>query len=308
MKFINILLICLTISSCSTVLTNIPQQEIFLFKDKDGIYLFNPATKKETIVFKVTNEQIFLDEPYQLENDTLIVGIKGELTSTYTSSYFKKENYFKSYYSVALKSGDCWVSEKILYELENEIIKITSQKIDQTGTVISQTETIVPYESSSFRKKGVIYNDFKPRFYSESTAAGKTVFSYQGNIFLVEKSDTTKIVNYTGGFDPKFGSGFLQPALSPTGDFVLFRYLPGLTNFKEETSLQKVDISTKQVEKLKEGEYGNPLFSSDGQFILFERKGRFDKKDCWVSDIYILDLKTLKEQKVGVANSVSWKQ
>ena len=285
-----------------------PTQMVLLFKDKDGIYLFDPIKKKEKNVFRANNQQVFLDEPYKLSNDTLTFGIKGNLTFTDELDYSKGEKYFKDYYSIDLKSGKIWLSGKIIYEVIERTLKITSQTINYDGIVTIQSDTTMDYKGSHTTSKGITYNDFKPRFYSSSTVAGKTVYSYRGSIYLVDKSDTVTLVDYSGKFDPKFGSGYYQPELNPTGEFAVFRYLPGFLNFKERALLQKIDISTKTITTLKKGEFCNFSFSSDGKFILFERNGRFNKMDCWSSDIYILDLKTLKTRKIGVASSASWKK
>lgn len=307
MKQISIILTIFILNGCCSTV-NKPTQMILLFKDKDGIYLYDHTKEKEKIVFRANNNQVFLDEPYKLTSDTLTFGIKGDLISTDKMNYSKGEKYFKNYYSIDLKSGKNWLSGKIIYEVVEHTLKITSQKINSAGIVTMQSDTTTDYKGANTTSKGITYNDFKPRFYYSSTVAGKTVYSYQGSIYLVDKSDTIKIVNYSGNFDPKFGSGYYQPELSPTAKFAVFRYLPGFLNFKECDLLQKIDINTKIVSTLKKGKFCNFSFSSDGEFILFERNGRFNKMDCWVSDIYVLDLTTLKEHKIGVASSASWKK
>lgn len=306
MKLINITILFFILNSCTTTTINKPAQSVLLFKDKDGIYLYNATTKTESIVFNATANQVFLDEPYKLANDTLIFGVKGDLTYD-DSVNFHGEHSFKDYYTLDLNSGNHWLSEKIHYSVIDHTLKISTQKFNASGDVVSRTDTAVAYIGSSSSSKGITYNEFKPRFFSSSTVNRKTVYSNRGSIYFVENNDTTKLVDFKGNFDPKFGSGFYQPVLDPSGEYVIYRYLPGFMNFKEEASLQKVEIKTKRKSIIKKGEYSNPSFSSDGQFILFERNGRFNKMNCWISDIYILDIATLTEGKIGVANSASWK-
>lgn len=114
------------------------------------------------------------------------------------------------------------------------------------------------------------------------------------------------MVEYEGNFDPKFGSGYSQPQLDPTGQFVIFRYLPSFINFKEFASLQKVDIKTKRREVVKIGEFNTPTFSADGKSILFKRDQKEGKLNTWISKIYLLELTTLKERKIGDAYSAQW--
>ena len=103
-------------------------------------------------------------------------------------------------------------------------------------------------------------------------------------------------------------SGYFQPQLDPTGQYAVFRYLPGFMNFKEDASFQKVDIQTKKREVLKTGNFDEPTFSADGNFILFKRDQKQGKSNTWISKIYLLDLTTMKEQKISNAYSAQWGQ
>ena len=118
-KLTKIILTIFILSSCGYGLMNKPTQTILLFKDKDGIYQFDPITGKEKIIYKATDKQIFLEEPYYRLNDTLTFGIKGDLTYTDTSNYSIGEKYFKDYVSVDINSGENWLSRKILYEVSD---------------------------------------------------------------------------------------------------------------------------------------------------------------------------------------------
>jgi hypothetical protein len=164
------------------------------------------------------------------------------------------------------------------------------------------------YQGSSSTSKGVSYNNFKPRFFSKQSLGDKSVFSLRGSIYYTDKSDTILLVEYKGHFDPKFGSGYFQPQLDPTGQYAVFHYLPGFLNFKEDASLQKVNIRTKKIEILKTGDFNNPTFSADGKFILFSRDQKEGKLNTWISKIYLLELTSLKEQKISNAYSAQWGQ
>jgi len=238
----------------------------------------------------------------------LTFGITGELVLTETSPKESGgERYFNEYYSLDIKTGKSWLSRKVLYEvIGHSTLNIKTLLVDVTGKTTILSDTSMVYKGSSNTPKGVTYNDFKPRFFSKQSWGDKSVFSLRGSIYYTDKSDTTLLVEYTGNFDPKFGSGYFQPQLDPTGQYAVFRYLPGFMNFKEDASLQKVNIQTKETEILKTGDFNDPTFSTDGKFILFTRDQKQGKSDTWISKVYLLDLTTLKEQKIGNAYSAQW--
>ncbi len=309
-KLTILLLTVVIFISCAVRLINQPKQPIYLFKDKDGLYIYNLTTGKEEIVFKVTNKQVFLDEPLKISGDTLTFGIKGDLVFAEISpTESGGERYFNDYYSVDLKTGKSWLSGKISYEVIGySTLKVKSLSFDTNGKVNVLSDTLMIYEGSSSTSKGVVYNNFKPRFFSKQPLEDKSVFSLRGSIYYTYKSDTTLLVEYKDNFDPKFSSGYFQPQIDPTGQYVVFRYLPSFRNLKEGSSLQKVDIKTKKIEVIKKGEFNDPTFSADGKFILFKRDQKEGKSNTWISKIYLLDLASLKERKISNAYSAQWGQ
>lgn len=298
-----------TLISCTNGLTSRPNQAIYLFKDKDGLYLYEPTTDREEIIYKASDNQVFLDEPYQLLGDTLTFGFKGELIFAETSlNESARERYYKDYFSVDLKTSRNWLSRKVLYEVLGQTLNIKTLVVDANGKTTVLSDTSMTYQGSYSSSKGIIYNNFKSRFFSRQSIGDKSIFSIRGSIYYTYKSDTTLLVEYKGQFDSKFGSGYFQPQLDPTGQYAVFRYLPGFMNFKEDASFQKVDIQTKKREVLKTGNFDEPTFSADGNFILFKRDQKQGKSNTWTSKIYLIDLRTLKEQKISNAYSAQWGQ
>jgi len=306
-KGINILfLIIVTQLGCTNKQDQL-KQSIFLFKDKDGLYLYNPSTEKEKLIFKATDEQVFLDEPFQLSNDIITFGFGGKLTFIDTTNLSKGERYYNYYYSVDLKTGKNWLSKKILYETtEDTKLNIKTLSFDFNGDSIILSDTSMVWQGSSSSYKGIEYNNFKPRFFSKHTLGDKSVFSLNGNIYYTNKLDTTLLVEYKGQFDPKFGSGYYQPQFDPSEQYVVYQYLPGFMNFLENSSLRKVIIKSKKTKRLKTGEFNKPTFSKDGNFILFKRDQKEGKLKTWISKIYLLNLTTLKEHKISDAYSAQW--
>jgi hypothetical protein len=285
-----------------------PHQSVYLFKDKDGLYRYDFKNRKETLVLKAGNGQIFLDEACQFLGDTLIVGIKGGFSTNKDIVNDEREIYYDDYCNVDLRTGANWISEKKIYEtrMQGETIKMTSQFFAQNGKLNTVKDSLMKFESEESSYKGVIFNMDGPRFFSKSTVGDKTVYSLRGNIYLAENRDTTLLVKFEGHFDPKFGSGYLSPKVDPTGSYALFVYAPGAFHFFERESLQRIDLKTKKVTTILYGAFTGMTFSNDGNFLLFRRNEREGTNDTWLSDIFILDLHSGEVYKIGNAYSAQW--
>jgi len=206
----------LTFCSCKRGEKEEPQQSVLLFKDKDELYLHDFIKKKDTVIFKADSNQIFLDEQCEFSEDTLQFGFRGEYDYPNETNTLKGDIYYKTYYSLVLKTGDNWISKKVLYEAsESDTLKITTQVFAQNGKLISSKDSLTKYQGLSSTYKGITYNDNKPRFFSQSTVGDKSVYSLRGNIYLTYQADTTLLVKFDGHFDSKFGSGYFQPKLDP---------------------------------------------------------------------------------------------
>lgn len=306
-KLIIFFIIVFTFCSCESGKKKEPQQSVFLFKDKDGLYLFDCIKQKDTIIFKADSKQIFLDEPYVLSENTLQFGFRGEYNYPKKTNTLKGETYYKTYYSLDLQTGNAWISKKIFFEAsENDILKITTQFIAPNGKLIFTKDSLTKYERLSITYKGIAFNDNEPRFFSKSSVGEKSVYSLDGNIYLTDKTDTTLLVKFDGHFDLKFGSGYFQPRLEPKASYALVTYLPEFMNLTEKESLKKIDIKTKDIFTFSKGEYSDLTFSNDGNFFLFKRNERQGKNDTSLSDIYVFDLTTKKEFKIGEAAAAQW--
>lgn len=300
--FIAVLILC----SCNSGQRKEPQQSVLLFKDKDGLYLYDFTKQKDTVIFKANSKQIFLDEPCTFSGDTLEFGFRGEYDYPKETNTLKGSTYYKTYYSLNIKTGSNWLSKKVLYETtESDSLKIITQFFAPDGKLVSTNDSLTKYQGLSSTYNGITFNDNEPRFFSKSTVGNRSVYSLRGNIYLTDQADTTLLVKFDGHFDPKFGSGYFQPRLEPKANYALVTYLPGFMSFFEP-SLKKVDIKTKNISTFSKGSYSDLAFSKDGNFFLFKRNERQGKNDTWFSDIYIFDLTTKKEFKIGEADVAHW--
>jgi hypothetical protein len=296
----------LTSCSCNRGQKQEPSQSVYLFKDRDGLYLYDFIKQRDTLIFKATSSQIFLEEPYAISEDTLQFGFGGEYNYPNETNNLKGDTYYKTYYSLDLKTGKNWVSKKIFYEVsETDTLKITTQIIAPDGKLMSTKDSSTKFESLSSTYNGIKFNNNMQRFFSTSTVGNKSVFSLRGNIYLAEQTDTTLLVKFDGLFDPKFGSGYFQPRLEPKGKYVLVTYLPGFMSFSNP-SLKKIDLAKKGISTFSDGNYSDLTFSKDGNFFLFKRNERQGRNDTWLSDIYVFDLATKKEYKIGEADFAQW--
>ncbi len=62
----------------------------------------------------------------------------------------------------------------------------------------------------------------------------------------------------------------------------------------------------KRITTIKADDFAEPIFPNDGKFLLLKRNERQGKRDTWISDIYLLDLKNLKEWKIAEAEAAYW--
>ena len=294
---------------CTLLTSNMPTQNVLLFKDKDGIYKFDFKTKTESLVLKVSKQGIFLNEPHVFKQDTLIVGFHGKHFEYDIMEEIKRETYTKKYVSVNLNNGQNWVSKTVRYEVyRSGTLEITTDIYDALEKKQSTSQERVKYEGEIRHYNGIDYGKNREReFYWESALGGRTVFSDMGNLFMASGKDTVLLAEMEGRFNPKFiGSGYGQPQIHPSGEYVICNYSQG--GLKTQAAyLVKIDLTTKEITTIKEGYFFHPKFSDDGNFVLFKRNFRQGDVDyTWIYDIYWLNLKTNAEHKIGEANNASW--
>lgn len=296
-----------TLSSCVGDFSEPPAHKVLLFKDKFGIYTYDPILKQEKEIYKATTNEIFLREPVKTFGDTLQFAVKGELkVSTQNNGI---EQYTKKFYSLNLSNGHSFLSKTIDYFIEGGKMKIHTTWFSPSNVVLSQTDSLTTWRGGSYSSTSIEYNEEAERYFSQSALVkGQSAFSRSGNIYYAKSRDTSLLVKYSGNFDPKFGSGYYQPQISHSGDFLLYRYLPGfkLINLTDKPALYKIELTTRKKERIKKGVFANLVLSDDDEFILFSRDQRQGERDTWINDIYIMELKTMKEKHISNASFAYW--
>lgn len=123
MRIIYLLLVFVpTLFGCKQKQKNILTQSIFIFKDKDGLYEYDPILKKEKLIFEALKEQFFLDKPCEFCNDTILIPIKGNYKKNDEKDYTKGGSYEVEYYSVDVANLKNWLSKKIVYKQKKMMI------------------------------------------------------------------------------------------------------------------------------------------------------------------------------------------
>ncbi len=290
--------------SCKPKAKNRLTQSIFIFKDKDGVYEYNPLKNKEQLIFKATNEQLFLNELCEFNNDTILIPIK--------EKYSNGLSYTMNYYSVANNNLKNWLSKQIIYSTKNRddtLVNIKTFYFNENKKILAITDSIKPFKGFGYEAKESIFGDNWNSAFSISTVKQKSVSSYEGSLFLIERNDTTALLKYYGHFSRKIQSGYLEPKLAPSQDYATFLDASELDFFDttKKITLNKINLESKMVTKIKEGIFSDIQFSKDGKFILYKRNEKDHENNTWSSDIYYMDLESLEEIKISNGFNAIWR-
>ncbi|MCB9336157.1 MAG: PD40 domain-containing protein [Flavobacteriales bacterium] len=329
-KFLAILILFLGLQCSSQPTRNINlyiDNVVIYSVDKDGLYRYDLSTDKSIKI--TTLNEIFIDNSLTFINDSVVViGYKGQIINeardkvtgerlicpcSSTDSlivrglvgsykYDRYTLYKQTYQAVNITNQKSWLYQTIDYEhKEMDTLTVTTTKFNFDGDIISIADTVYRCNNISYSSDGLTF--CKPeRFYSSSNSVkNKQVYSKKGNLYLRENNTETLILEYDGHFDPKFGSGYYQPTLSPDGNKVIFRYLAGF--LKSGSGLFELDLKTMKKMKLTKDDYFHPTYSPDGRYLLIGKT-----QHQYKNDIYIFDLKTKKRKKIGKGALFTWRK
>lgn len=328
------LLTILLTARCASVSTQSETEkhdlQIVYAVDKEGVFLYDLNSGKKTKIYE--SDQVFLDQKMEFLNDSiLVIGHQGqskveEKERIVNSRYFYRadgdstfitdnppykvmdEHVFitETYFAVNVNTSSNYIYKTIDYEhIDHRDLKIKTTHFDQAGNIILQHDTMRYCNGTTSSSKGISFCDFE-RFFSKSERInGNQVFSRRGNLYLVNSLDTTLLLKFDGKFDPKFGSGYYNPSLSPDGKKVAYQYLAGFLN--KGSAIFEMDIETKEKKELTGEGYFKPVYSPDGQKLLIAKNQRQAKENTWINSIYILDIKSGKTKKIGNGIAYLWR-
>ena len=330
MKTLYILTILLTTQCASVSINTKSDFQIVYTVDKDGLFLYDLKTGKEKKIY--STDQVFLDENMEFLSDSiLIIGHQGKsreeekerlvyskylyradgdstfITDNPPYKTFDKYSYLtETFFSINLNSCSNYKYKTIEYEhIEHTTLNIKTTLFDSKGQIASEQDTTILCSGTSSSSKGIKFCDFERYFAKSDLVKGKQIFSRRGDLFITNKIDTTLLLKFDGHFDPKFGSGYYSPTISPDGKRVSFQYLAGF--LKSGSAIYEMDIETKKQNELIGESYFRPIYSPDGQKLLIAKNQRQARENTWINTIYVLDIETGKTRKIGNGSEYLWR-
>ncbi len=286
--------------------SQLPSYQIVYTVAGEGLYLHNTALDSTVLLAEL--EGNLIDGSLSLINDSMVMigyivpyenwpfRIKNLSslfdTSTNVDTMVKYQSEvsgknlmkYEEFLVVDVEQHNQWVDHTIYYNLENDSLKIATTAFTPTGEIMSEKDSSIECRSWSYSGGLIKFCNDQGRFYSESAwVDGLQAFTSQGDVYLREADTTRLLIKSDIGFDPKFGKGYYEPALSHDGKKVLVRYLPGF--LRAGHCIMEIDIATGEQRVVVYGHYQNPIYTPDEQYILLKhQKG----------ELYLMDIATQK--------------
>lgn len=332
-KTLYILTILLT-TQCASVSTTskdeISDFQVVYTVDKEGLFLYDLKTGTEKKIY--STDQVFLDKKMEFLNDSiLLIGHQSKpreeekerlvyskylyradgdstfITDNPPYKTFDKHVFLtETFFAINLNNGTNYKYKTIDYEhIEHTTLKIRTSYFDKKGKLKNEQDTTVFCSGTSSSYKGIKFCDFEKYFSKSELVENRQVISRRGDLYLINQLDTTLLLKFDGHFDPKFGSGYYRPTISPDGKRVSYQYLAGF--LKKGSAVYEMNIDTKQKRELIGEGYFNPVYSPDGQKLLIAKNQRQAKGNTWINTIYVLDIESRKTKKIGNGTEYLWK-
>lgn len=304
--------------------------EVIYSIDKVGVFIYNCGSKTSTKIY--STDKVFLPSSLEFLNDSfIIVGFQGKSTEgekqrIVNSKYFyradgdstfitdnptytiiDKYTYLtETYFKVNIDNSQSYKYKTVNYEKnEDGHLKINTVFYSKNDSIINQQDTTYICNSTLYNSKGITFGDFKSYFSISEIANNRQVFSKRGDLILKENGKETILLKFDGNFDPKFGSGYFNPTISADGKKVAYQYLAGFLN--SGSAIFEMNIESKEKNKVIGEGYFKPKYSPDGNHLLIAKDKRECKDKTWISDIYILNIKTGKKSKIAEGDNFIWR-
>lgn len=281
------------------------ESQIVYTIDKEGLFLYDLKTGVEKKIY--STDQVFLDNTMTFLNDSILV--IGHQTPNKREEYkTTDENVYitETFYAININNGIKYKYKTIDYEYLNKTtLNIKTLLFNNRNQIVTKKDTSILCNRLSYSYNRIKFCDTE-RYYSKSEIIeGKQIFSKRGNLYITNQKDTTLLLEFDGHFDPKFGSGYYQPTISPDCKKVSFQYLAGI--FKSGSAIYEMDINTKHKKKIIEKGYFHPVYSPNGEKLLIAKDQRKVKENTWINTIYVLDIKTGTKRKIGKGSAYLWR-
>ena len=297
--------------------------------DREGAFLYDLKTGKERKIY--TTDQRFLNKEMEFLNDSIFMvshqssrreeekkrlvyskymyigdGDSTFITNNPPYKTVDKHVYLtETYFAINVNTGSAIKYKTIDYEhIDHSVLKIKMTLFDHTGKITQVQDTTVVSGSESITYKGTNFQPHERYFSVSEHINQRQVFSREGNLYLVEREDTSMLLKFHGTFDPKFGSGYYNPTLSPDGKNVTYQYLAGF--LKKGSAIFEMNIETKKKQELLDANYFRPRYSPDGKKLALAENQRQSKGE-WINSIYIYDLQTGKIEKAANGSAYFWR-
>jgi len=330
-KIIIVIIVVLTTNgyadSKKSDFTTNSKTSLFYTINKKGLFKYTLEDANTIQVLDLKED--FLDNSLRYINDTLIsVGYGGKIlndqkprldnlqyyhiedgdTVLITSPVYDNYLYYsQTFYIINTNTLQTWKYKVLDYEHKDmDTLRTKTTLFSMAGDVTSSTIKTTRCSSISNSSAGLRFCENTGRFYSISdTINNKQVFSREGSLYLLSNNRERCILKYKGHFEPKFGSGYFQPTISPNGDAVVYLYAAGF--LKSGSGLFQLDMKTKKSTEISKGSFSDPLYSPDGKYLLVGKNKRSDKlTDTWIKDIYMYDLINKTDVKIGEGDLYLW--
>lgn len=298
--------------------------------DKDGLFIYDLRTGIEKKIY--TTDLVFLDKKMEFLNDSiLLIGHQSKsreeekerlvyskylyradgdstfITDNPPYKTFDKHVFLtETFFAININNGSNYKCKTIDYEhIEHTTLKIKNTHFDNKGKIESEKDTTIFCNGTSGSYKGIKFCDFERYFSKSEFVENRQVISRRGDLYLINQLDTTLLLKFDGHFDPKFGSGYYRPTISPDGKRISYQYLAGF--LKKGSAVYEMDIDTKQKRELIGEGYFNPIYSPNGQKLLIAKNQRQAKGNTWINTIYVLDIESGKTKKIGNGTEYIWR-
>ena len=246
------------------------------------------------------------------EQDSFV--LKGAVGSY---DYYQFEYSRVKYKAINIYTKEIWTNKTVDLKLDksNESnLGIRTTYYNQWGGIMSVKDTVSNCDILTAPPGLNAYN-ISGRFISRTkSVSGKMVeVSEEGSLYLNENGSSNILLeNKFPKWLNKCRNGYLDPDISPDGNWVVFREMAsdweyfGCKLSPKDKGLFEINIQTKELKELIPHNAIHPIYSPVGRYILLSRNQYKCVGDKIVVDIVILDRLSGKLKIIGIGDFYVW--